>query len=282
MPSPFPGMDPYLEARWESVHVMMINAVAVALKPTLPPGLQARPEQSVIVETLAGERLTGFRADTGLVAIRPAPRPNVGPSRAEGGGGVATATASVAGTMVEPLAMVEPLRLKFFRGPVVLRDIRIYDLRDHNRLVTAIEVLSPWNKRAGGLNTDYRRKLQTFEQAGVNWVEIDLLRGRRDRLDVTWRDLPDGRSGTYMVVVRRPDRADADVYPIGLRDRLPVVPVPLREGDADAPLDLQARLDRLYDEGPFDDIDYRKPPRPRLRGDDARWATEHLAAAGYA
>lgn len=61
---------------------------------------------------------------------------------------------------------------------------------------------------------------------------------------------------------------------------MPVVPIPLRAGDADARLDPKAVLDRMYDEGYYGDRAYAGPPEPRLSPDDAAWAAPFLPAAG--
>ena len=264
MPSPFPGMDPYLEEQWDSVHVLLIAALAAVLKRVLPPGLQARPERQVMLETRSGERLGAVRRPDVSVAGRRGAGPRGGARKEPGG---------VAST-------IEPVMVDLDPEPPAFRDIRIVDARDDARLVTAVEVLSPWNKRAGDANEQYRRKLRDFDRAGVSWVEIDLLRGSRRHLDVTWDHLPEGRQSRYMIAVRRSGREAIAAYPFSLRDPLPVVPVPLREGDEDVPLDLPAAMARVYDDGPFDDIDYARPTRPALRGADARWVAEHLAAAG--
>jgi hypothetical protein len=68
--SPFPGMDPYLEARWSNAHVFMMAAISAQLNATLPEGLEARPEEEVRVETIAGERLRGYRPDIALIETR--------------------------------------------------------------------------------------------------------------------------------------------------------------------------------------------------------------------
>ena len=55
MKTPFPGMDPYLETRWSNVHVLLIAALTAQLKRVLPAGLAAKPEQEVLLETIAFE-----------------------------------------------------------------------------------------------------------------------------------------------------------------------------------------------------------------------------------
>src|SRR3954452_4981557 len=50
MPSPFPGMDPYLEAHWRDVHARLVIYASEALQGVLPSGLRARVEECVLLE----------------------------------------------------------------------------------------------------------------------------------------------------------------------------------------------------------------------------------------
>ncbi|MEX0701345.1 MAG: DUF4058 family protein [Planctomycetales bacterium] len=68
-----------------------------------------------------------------------------------------------------------------------------------------------------------------------------------------------------------------DIYKAPIDRRLPVIAVPLRTGDADVLLDLQAVLNDAYDRGGYDIIDYRKPPQPPLAGELAEWADQLLS-----
>src|SRR5438067_4781357 len=54
MPSPFPGMDPYLEAHWRDVHASLIIYTRDALQGVLPGSLRARVEERVLLETPQG------------------------------------------------------------------------------------------------------------------------------------------------------------------------------------------------------------------------------------
>ena len=93
--------------------------------------------------------------------------------------------------------------------------------------------------------------------------------------------LPPGQRGTYAACVRRAWRPTAlEFYAFSLRDPLPAITVPLRERDADVPLDLQALIDRVDSGGRYDDIDYRTDPLPPLHEKDAAWADALLRAAG--
>jgi len=54
MPSPFPGMDPYLEQFWRDVHARCIIYAADQLQARLPADLRARVEERVFVEPAFG------------------------------------------------------------------------------------------------------------------------------------------------------------------------------------------------------------------------------------
>lgn len=70
----------------------------------------------------------------------------------------------------------------------------------------------------------------------------------------------------YLVSVWRAPGSDVEVYPTRLRDRLPRIRVPLRTGDADAVLDLQAAFAHAYDTGPYPDrVDHEGEPPPLSR-----------------
>ena len=273
-PSPFPGMDPYLEARWNDVHLGLCSCLRAALQPLLPPGLRAAGEQDVQVQ---GEDDDADGTDDEQasadgqrwspdVAVIESGRPTV-----RAAGGVAAATAA-------------PLLVRAVPAPRrVRRWVQIVDAGNGNRVVTAIEVLSPANKTAGRINRDYRRKLRDYMAGRVNVVELDLLRSGRRRLAVPAvagpREPGEERPATtyYTCVHRATRRRYWEVYPMPLRSQLPTVAVPCRRTDADVPLDLQALIDRVYREGGHYDIDYRLPPDPPLPAADVAWAADRLA-----
>lgn len=258
MTSPFPGMNPYLEAYWSNVHVLMIVALTAQLKRVLPAGLAARPEEQVLLETLEYEPRPTYRPDVSVVEL-PAPE---SPPRALAGG----------------VVVAEPVRVRSLVRERKIRWIEIVDERDRGRVVTVVELLSPSNKAPGDDRRRYHRKVRHYFRAGVSLVEIDLLRGERRRMWFTWERLGPSRQKDYLVLVRRRKSPVIEAYPIGLRERLPAVAVPLRATDADVPLDLQAALLRVFEDGPFDSIDYSRPPDPPLDPPDAEWAAELVAA----
>lgn len=146
-------------------------------------------------------------------------------------------------------------------------------------LVTAIEILSPVNKRPGHeAYRQYQRKRRELLRSTAHLLEIDLLRGgERPPLE---RPVP---PAPYYVVLSRADRRPTvEVWPLQLQDPLPVVPVPLLEPDPDAPLDLSAAVAAAYERGGYADlIDYRRPPpRPSLSEAEATWLDERLQEQG--
>ena len=73
---------------------------------------------------------------------------------------------------------------------------------------------------------------------------------------------------------------DPEVYPLPLHKRLPAIPIPLRQTDADARLNLQALIEQCYKNGRYDTSDYTEDADPPLEGHDAEWADTLLRAAG--
>jgi hypothetical protein len=138
-------------------------------------------------------------------------------------------------------------------------------------LVTVIELLSPSNKGAGDDRQQYLAERRELLRGPAHLVEIDLLRG--------WGPMPDdGRPECdYSVMVSRAEkRRAADFWPIRLRDRLPVIPVPLRAPDAAARADLQEALHRAYDGPGYEHFIYHGEPQPGLSTDEAAWARQFV------
>ncbi len=130
--------------------------------------------------------------------------------------------------------------------PVQVRIVSV-EIRDaaNNKLVTSIEILSPANKREPGLS-HFQAKRDELRVSDVHVLEIDLLqRGTRP-----WpvESLP---PSPYLAALMRASHLHAEVWPIGLRERLPILPVPLRSPDPDVPLDVQSALVTVYDEARY-------------------------------
>ncbi len=60
------------------------------------------------------------------------------------------------------------------------------------------------------------------------------------------------------------DRPTVGFWPIGLREPLPVLPIPLAAPDAPVRLDLKAVLDRAYDAADYGKYIYQETPVPAL------------------
>jgi hypothetical protein len=80
----------------------------------------------------------------------------------------------------------------------------------------------------------------------------------------------------YVLVSRVEERLDAGLWPIRLRERLPIIPIPLRPPHADAQFDLQEVLHRIYDAAGYEDDIYQGQPQPRLSPEDAAWAQQFV------
>ncbi|MGH2541721.1 MAG: DUF4058 family protein, partial [Ardenticatenaceae bacterium] len=183
---------------------------------------------------------------------------------------------SSGGTLATSTIAPAPLELAtVMPSPVPHVTIEIRDTINRE-LVTAIEVLSPTNKRGRG-RREYLVKRRHLLLSTVHLMEIDLLRtGLRVPIQ---QPLP---AAPYFVFLSRDERRPlTEIWPIALSSPLPVVPVPLLPGDADVPLDLQAAFTAMYDLARYDLVfDYTQPPRIPLEGEAAAWAEARLREAG--
>ena len=224
MPSPFPGMDPYLERHWLDVHARLVTYAADALNGVLPPDLIARTEERLVVESIDPSHLETEERATGYISI------------------------------LETCG---------------------------EKPVTIVELLNAGDELPGPSREQYRRRRDELMRTKVNLVEIELTRHG------PWRELlapfvaPPQAHTAYRAIVRRfhPVKR-VELYPISLRVRLPVIPVPLRATDRDVTLDLQRLIEQVYDNGRYDRTDYTRGCSPPLDREDAAWAEELLKAAG--
>ena len=247
MPSPFPGMDPFIEAQeWEDFHPAVNTAFRTQLAAQLPADLAARIEKRVVLE--GGEDADRL-PDVAVV------------ERGDAAGQVASEAAEADGAPIAVLIETPVERHEYF---IEIRD------KQSRRLVTAIETLSQTNKRPGARSRqEYLRKRDSLPRSEASLVEIDLLRGGRP--------MPHGRQtalGQYRVIVSRAwERPKADVWAVPLLRRLPRVGVPLREGEAEVTLDVQDAVSRVYDEANYGGLlDYAADLDPPLPGDAAEVA----------
>jgi hypothetical protein len=257
MPSPFPGMDPYLEPHWLDVHAKIVTYAADSLNSMLPQDLIASTEERVAVE--GNEEDHVFAPDVRIFEP-PADWRVLPEGSAERG------------------AISMPYRLIAHVEPVIERFIKIIDAGSE-RLITVIEFVSPTNKRGQGL-VAFRGKRYELIDSGVNFVEIDLVRAG-DWHALLRPHITRQRASLYRATIRTPrDPGAVYLQPIRLQDKLPDVHIPLRQDDPKLMLELQLLLDRAYENGRYARrIDYHHAPEPSLEADDAAWADEHLRAA---
>jgi len=254
MPSPFPGMDPYLEMHWGDVHTRLITYASDYLQKVLPKDLRARVEERLVVERPESTR--PIYPDVRVIQTSSKQR---GPTDGAG------------------VAMASPLLIDLPEEQETQRFIEIREVSTGSRLVTVLEVLSPSNKKPGEPQEQYLRKQQELLSAGVNLVEIDLLRQGDWIVAIPRARVPAAARTIYRVVVRRGWRLlQAEYYPVPIEERLPTIKIPLRQSDKDAPLDLQALVEQCYVNGAYDDIDYAREAVPPLHGKTARWAKQLL------
>jgi hypothetical protein len=140
-------------------------------------------------------------------------------------------------------------------------------------LVTVVEFLDRLNKAPVENRDQYLKRRKEILEGNTHLIEIDLLRGGQ-RLPMK----NDHYCDYCVLMSHRQHRPSVFYWPIRLRERLPIVPIPMREPDADVELDLQMLLHRVYDSGCYDDYIYDTPPDPPLAADDAEWAKQFLPA----
>jgi len=261
MKSPFPGMDPYLETHWGDVHTTLMVYARNQLNAELPDNLQARVEEGLAV-TADDEASRTIYPDVSVVEDADA---------SKGNADAATAVAAVA----------EPYVVTLEDEPQTLRHLEIVDASDGGRVITVIEILSPANKVGSTGQLKYIRKQRQYIDAGVNLVEVDLVRAGNFVLAIPEDRLPSACRTPYLICIRRATRKEqAELYPVALRQPLPNIPIPLRPTDKDVVLRLQPLLDDCYRDGRYHRINYRVDPVPRLGESDSRWTESILREQG--
>jgi len=255
MPSPFPGMDPYIEASggWEDFHDRMITYIGDAILETVPAHYSVRIQERVTsISVSEGTEKVGI-ADVGVSA----------PQNGASSGSVKSAGVATIEPVLIEHASYEPLTETYL-------EIR---RRPELELVTVIEVLSPSNKEKPG-REQYRTKRNVLLSQYVHIVEIDLLISGV-RLPMK-KALPPGDYFAY--VSRAEQRFNADVYAWSVWHPLPTIPIPLREPDPDYLLDLSRLFAQTYDRGHYErELNYKADPPSFLRPEDREWAREILA-----
>jgi hypothetical protein len=247
-------MNPYLEHEfyWQDFHQTFIPTARASLAAQLSPRYFVRVEQYVFIHELDGE------------GRRPLARPDLFVKDAR----PATVSTAAVTTVAPAYAYIPATAIDEERHSYLsIRDC------EGDEAITIIELLSPSNKNLGADRTDYLKKRREFFAAGLHLVEIDLLRGgpRLPLIDIPTCD--------YLVAVSRAnERPRVGLWPVGIREVLPKIPIPLRGPDPDASLDLQEILNRVYDSARYEPLLYRQSPQPSLNDADRSWAESIVAS----
>lgn len=255
MPSPFPGMDPYLEhpSAWPNVHHRLITAIADDLAPQLLPKYQILVEERIYQVEGQDSILVGA-PDVTVQQGRVQQEPELG-------------KLAIVLPSAKPLSVTLTIPETVRQGYLEIREIAT------GLVVTVIEVLSPVNKRSGKGRIDYENKRAMILGSSSNLVEIDLLR--------QWKPMPIQEitiPSLYRILVSPSEqRPKADLYAFQLPDPIPNFPLPLRQENTLPTINLRTFLDGIYDRSGYGFvIDYTQPPVPPLAETDAAWAKEWL------
>ena len=258
MPSPFPGMNPYLEhpSLWSGIHHRLITAIANDLAP------QIRPKYIVAIE----ERVYQISGEESLligvpdVLVQRSPATNTIDS-----------SVAVVDPTTHPIEATIPLPEILTEGYLEIRSV------ETGEVITAIEILSPKNKQSTVGRLQYETKRQTIVGSTTHFVEIDLLRQGKPMPILS----PKVESDYRILVSRSDTRPKAELYAFNLQNRIPQFPLPLRSENAEPLVDLQRLVDEIYDQGGYDlRLDYSQKPLPTLSQSDAAWVDRLLQAQG--
>lgn len=247
MPSPFPGMDPFIELHaWGDFHHGFIGEIKAQLVPRLAPRYYVRAERRVYFEKSAPddepETMPHQRVPDVAVLKR---TPEVTLQQSDGG----TATIAAPRECIVPMGEEHREYFLLIRGT------------ESHEVITVLELLSPTNKRprADGRGIYLENRQQVLDGLS-HFVELDLLRSGH-RLPLQMKPPLDNEF--YALVSRQNWRPRAAIYAWSLRERLPTISIPLAKGDPDVPLDLQAVFTSAYDRARYDlSIDYKTPLVP--------------------
>lgn len=248
-------MDPYLEqpAFWASFHSRFIVALADAIEADLSPDYYIEVEARTYLDDMAGA-LIGIPD----VVVAAPTQETVQESSSKGAVAI----------QVKPQQVEVPIPEEVSERYLEIRELAT------GKVITAIELLSPKNKRPGKGRATYEEKRAQVLGSDTSLVELDLLRaGEAMPL------LGDVVPTLYRILVSAShQRPQADLYGFGLRQPLPEIAIPLKPDDGAIALSLQPIFDGVYDRSRYRNrIDYsRLPPGPTLTKHDQSWLVEYL------
>ena len=244
MPSPFPGMNPYLEnpELWSEFHSRMIVAIADALDECLSRDYRVAVEKRVYLSENGESVLVGI--------------PDVSVTNS-----VPDTTRTKQTTVIQPLNIEIPIAEEVQE--------RFLEIREGatGSVITTIELLSPKNKCNGEGRSAYLQKRQKILTSATHFIEIDLLRGG-EPFPMTGAIPSDYR----ILISRSYNRPKAQLYAFNLRQAIPGFPIPLRSGEEEPSVELQPLLNQVYNRARFElAINYSQSCKPKLSAEDEAW-----------
>jgi hypothetical protein len=182
--------------------------------------------------------------------------------------------------------MEEPVVMELSADPIREPYIEILDRYHDLQVVTVLELLSPINKAAGPGRDQYLKKRGETLNSSTHLVEIDLLRDGARVCDFTSAQWSALGAFDYLISINRSpglehaaSRTRYEFIRRSLREPLPTFGLPLVPPDPDVALDLQAALDRVYEEGSYMlRIDYDQACLPALGSEDQQWVRDRWTA----
>lgn len=259
MPSPFPGMNPYLENPqfWSDVHHRLITALADAIESNLSLKYRVAIEKRTYLNN---------REESVEVGI-----PDVAVTFQKSTLTSQTSSTATLPTQEEAVMVTIPVPEEIREGYLEIRE------EGTGYVVTTIEVLSPTNKRSGVGREAYLQKRHKVLNTPTHLVEIDLLRGGKPMPILS--EIP---QTDYRILIAFGNRRPlAQLYGFSIRQEIPKFSLPLHSGDPEPIVDVQSLLVGIYQRARYDMVvDYSKEPVPRLKEEDRIWADELLREKG--
>jgi len=236
--NPFPGVNPFLEQRWEDFHGAFIIAIRDSVNSRLPSDLVARSDTTTYVDIYSEtrpERSTRRRPDVRITET------------SDQGGAVAV--------LDEVFVADKPTRVIVTEPDAKHRYIEIREATPGNRVVTLIELVSPTNKRSGNGRKEYLKKQKQCVEANINLVEIDLIRSGKP-VTMCRRFAEESLPPYHTCVTQFTPKKENTYWGHDLTERLPTIFIPLRKKDTPLVLPLQPLYNRCFEVGRYIDIDY--------------------------
>lgn len=269
--NPFPGMNPFVEspAEWPDMHDAMVVYARSWLNDRLPETYRAKTTETVYIESVVRRQI---RADVMVV-----------------GGGRFREDAPIVRVPVGK-GLDEPFVIEVEDVEVPDKYVEIICINQPEEVVCAIEFISSSNKTTGRGREEYEKKQSQLLQSYTHLIEVDLIRAHLPVVAVPQMELDafvttETSHARYDYIVclhRARSGARFEVWPFTVRERMPVIAVPLLEDDPDVPLDLQTVFDQAFETGGFRVGGglYERDLIPRLSSEDAAWADNILRSRG--